>query len=321
MKGDLFCIRTNKGYGLFQEFDTYIKVYGTFYCVYYTQIDSLSRIEEALRGKYYYQRINLDEFGGHHTRDLYKQRLLDNKGKELSLEKMCNENKYNVNTPFYNNCYMTYLGNYSLPIDAEIPRYVRMLYMNFFAGKYSWDICDEAENKLIHNEKGKIAFYKKLTEEIKNYPEHSRIYPANLLLRFNIDYRIEDGDLWAERQIEKFYEEHPEYRPSDKKYDDIKYPLPTDEFRSISEQYDSEYAEFCDRIEKALLKFIASIDANRKAVRKPLISLVKEINMIDKEMQLMGSLEADDIYVYIVEVLRSLKKVRLIDTLEEYREW
>lgn len=321
MKGDLFCIRTDKGYGLFQECGTYREVYGPFYCVYYTQIPSLSLIDEALRGKYYYQRINLNESGGHWVRDLYKQRLICNKGKELSLDEMCKENDGNINCPYYKNCYMTYLGNYDLPSDAEIPRYTRQIYEEPLAGKYSWHICDEAESKAICNEKGKIIFYKKLNEETKNYPDRPTMFPYELLLRFNKEYRNEDGDLWAERAIEEFFEENPQYRPSDEKYDDIKYPLPTDELRAISEQYDSQYAEFCDRVEKALLMFIAATDENRKAVKAPLISLLKELNAIDKDMQLFGSIESEEIYTYLVRILRSLKKVRLIDTLEGYREW
>ncbi|MDE6029542.1 MAG: hypothetical protein K2F90_04400 [Clostridiales bacterium] len=311
MKGDLFCIRTNKGYGLFQECGTYIEVYGPFYCVYYTQIPSLSLIDEALRGKYYYQRIEIDEFGGRWTNNFFKRTLMENKGNEISLYDVGIASEYHISEYYYKNCYMTYLGNYSLPSDAEIPRYTRQIYEQPLAGKYSWHVVDEAESKAICNEKGKIIFYKKLNEETKNYPNRSTMFPSGLLLRFNQEYRNEDGDLWAERQIEEFFEKNPQYRPSNEKYDDIKYPLPTDELRATSEQYDSQYAEFCDRVEKALLKFIAAIDENRKAVKAPLLSLLKELNAIDKDMQLFGSIESEEIYTYLVRILRALKKSAL----------
>ena len=60
-KGDLFSIKTQFGYGLFQEFDSHLEMYGPYFIVYYSQIKSLTvdEIARTMQGEYYYQRIAL----------------------------------------------------------------------------------------------------------------------------------------------------------------------------------------------------------------------------------------------------------------------
>lgn len=319
-KGNLFCIKTKIGYGLFQEYESYPNQFHPFFLVYcnqLTEIDS-KQIEKTLKGEFYYEKIS---FGMGARIDKFDiNRIIENQGVEFSPEDF----GIDIDDFYFGNSYITYLGNYEIPITAEIPRYTREAEYSVYTGKHNWVIHDELKYNYIKNKKGKIVNLKKLTPEIISLPLHFGVFPHQLLDYFDMDFRPEKyNDEWIDGIIEKHYIEHPDMRPSNEKFDDVKFPLPTDNLRNMLDKSDdsTNYLLFCDRLENALREFISSIDSNKRAVKEPLKVLLKELNIIEKETELIGSLEAEEIYEYIVRILKSLKKPNLIEFIEDIREW
>lgn len=314
VKKDLYYIRTNTGYGLFQEFDSTSYIWGSVYIVYYTQIKHLSEDEIlcAMKGERYYVRLIFESIlgVGFFIEQLKSKRYVEfgPKGKLLS-----------DNDPYFRHCRIAYLGEYNVPNGAKMPRYSRNLELSYYPGKWKWYIHDEVEKAVVTKGNGRPLCYNRLTPDIASYMDYLGIYPRELLERFNADYRLEQDDKWVELKLEKFYAENPRMRPTDEIYDDIKYPYPTDNLRQINQ--DAEYREFCGQIDTALDEFIRELDLNNRAVRAPLIKLIKALSRVEKETGLIGSLEAEKIYEYIVRILRALKKARLIELLEAMRDW
>lgn len=313
---NLFSIKTKNGYGLFQEYDSVYNIFGWggFYIIYYAQVKSqeVEDILKAMQSEYYYARIGFDIW----DKSFSKEVFLNNIGKEITNTYLGIEDK----DPYYGNCKITYLGKFPIPSTAKIPRFSRELNMSKLSGTYKWLIYDEEKKEYIQKN-NKILSLKKLNEETSLYPDYYVISPLELLERFNNNYNNTKGDFWVEKFFEEFYRENPHLRPINAKYDDIKYPLPTAEWLAALEQKDNDYIQFCNKIESALNAFISKIDENHKAVQKPLLELISTLNSINKGTQLIGTLEAETLYLYIVKILKTLKKTNLIDLLENNRLW
>ncbi|MDR2265992.1 MAG: hypothetical protein LBE09_00175, partial [Christensenellaceae bacterium] len=222
---------------------------------------------------------------------------------------------------YYRDSHVAYLGEYELPPNAILPRYSRCVNINFITGKHSWSIIDEYDT---HGDSRRGKLYKTITPEIEDYPCFYLETPTSLLKFFNLKLTIKDyNDAFVEGLIEERYLQQPYLRPSKETYDDIKRPLPTEDWRNMLENPDteSEYLEFCDKIDEALNKFLESIDNNRRAAKAPLVILIKALNKIADDTGLIGTLEREALYDYIVRVLMSLRKPTLIDTIDELRDW
>lgn len=319
-KGSLFCIKTENGYGLFQEYDSYPNNYDLFCIIYRTILNELSNaeIKKALAKDYYYERIGL--FMDFCIRDFDIRKIIENQGVEFGPEDFGLDKDDN----YFGNSYITYLGNYELPKNARIPRYTRKSEFSYITGKHCWYIHDDKLHEYVKKDNGKFKIYKTLTPEIAEYPLYLGTYPRYLVEQYNANYtQTSHDDKEVERFLEKYYLEHPDMRPSNEKFDDVKFPLPTDNLRNMLDKSDdsTNYLLFCDRLENALREFISSIDSNMRAVKEPLKVLLKELNIIEKETELIGSLEAEELYEYIVRILKSLKKPSLIEFIEDMREW
>ena len=322
-KGDLFCIRTNNGYGLFQEYDCLSdsKFRDPFYIIYYTQIRHIADAEilSALNGEYYYSRIRLEEpilSGG-----FILEKLLSNKNVEFSAEYWGAEKD-----PYYGDCYITYLGSFSIPTSAKIPNYSRLLNLSKFTGKHKWYIQNEKDSQLLRNDKDRLVTYKTLNTEISQYPRSLVIHPTEIVKRFDANYTQSNDDNWIDMEMEEFYQENPDMRPIKLKYEEVKFPLPTEEFRRLNKIEDednnqADYDRFCDKIEELCLTFLNGIDEDKKSTKKCLLALIKGLNILEEETGLLDTLEAELIYDYIVKVLKSLRKISLIEILEDKREW
>lgn len=319
-KGNLFCIKTKIGYGLFQEFDSYPNQFHPFFLVYcnqLTEIDS-KQIEKTLQGEFYYERINFGMGARFDKFDI--NRIIENQGVEFGPEDF----GINIDDFYFGNSYIIYLGNYELPKNARIPRYTRQLEFSYYTGKHCWFIHDDKLHEYVKKENGKFKIYKTLTPEIAAYPLYFGTYPRDLVEQYNANYtQTSHDDKEVEQFLEEYYREHPDMRPSNEKFDDVKFPLPTDNLRNMLDKSDdnTNYLLFCDRLEKTLMEFISTIESNKRAVKEPLKALLKELNNIEKETELIGSLEAEELYEYIVRILKSLKKPNLIEFIEEVREW
>lgn len=319
-KGDLFCIKTKIGYGLFQIIENTPSAYHRFSIIFTKQIKYISIVEitEAMQQGFYYERINfgmgarLDKF------DINK--IIENQGVEFGPEDF----GINIDDFYFGYSYITYLGNYELPKNAKIPRYTRQLEFSYYTGKHCWYIHDDKLHEYVKKDNGKFKIYKTLTPEIAEYPMYFGTYPRYLVEQYNANYtQTSHDDKEVEQFLEEYYLEHPDMRPSNEKFDDIKFPLPTDNLRNMIDKSDdnTDYLLFCDRLEKTLMEFISAIESNKRAVKEPLKILLKELNKTEKETELIGSLEAEEIYEYIVRILKSLKKPNLIEFIEEMREW
>ena len=234
-KKDLFSLRTDRGYGLFQEYDSYPNTFNyTFYIVYYTQIKTLSdkEIEEAMQGEYYYSRIGLNILGrGFPEEILIKNPMIEFCAKDFGIKEY---------DPSYGKCMVTYLGQYELPLDVKVPEYSRELEMSYFTGNFKWYIHNERKNQFEKNDKNKIISYKRLNDEIKLYPRKSVTSLMGLFKRFNMDFRISDDDKLVENAMEERYQIYPDLRPTKLKFNDVKFPLPTEELREMSKDIDEE---------------------------------------------------------------------------------
>jgi hypothetical protein len=314
MKTSLFALKTDLGYGLLHWYENY--VFGCAYLIYHIQISDLSEfnINTALTGDCFYQRINdkilrLEK----HMEETLKKNI----GVEFDLEKL--DNRGIISTHIYAHCFMTYLGEYELPAGYSRPPYSKRLYINYYTGKRTWVICDTLTEKDIY-ENGKIKLYNKQTPDMLDYPSARYANLAELYARFNKNFRLRDyNDDYADYLIEKRYQEEPNLRSTKEKYDDVKSPLPTVRWREF-EDVDDDYLKFCDAVECALDEFITSIDANCKAVSKPLCALLTMLNKISA-VHPFESLEQEELYDYIVKILQTLKKAQLIDRIDNIREW
>jgi hypothetical protein len=307
----LYAIKTDCGYGLFQHFQkSVICGMGPFYIIYNDQISSFDKIADALSGDYYYLRLR---------DDLLPIVIdMDNSSSEKQVTYSLSGMTYYCAD--YRNCHVAYLGEYELPSNAIIPRYSRFANINYITGKHSWSTVDEYASH--GNLTGKL--YKTITPEIEDYPYFYLQTLPCLLKFFNLKLTIKDfNDAYVDALIEDHYLENPNLRPSKEAYDDIKRPLPTEGWRSMLENPDaeSEYLEFCDKIEGSLDEFLESIDNNRRSAKAPLVILMKALNKIAEDTGLICTLEREGLYEYLVRVLRSLKKPTLINTIDELRDW
>ena len=323
-KKDLFSLRTDRGYGLFQEYDSYPNTFNyTFYIVYYTQIKTLSdkEIEEAMQGEYYYSRIGLG-YDFIWTKGFDKATLLDNPRKEFDAKDFGIKEE----SPYYGKCAITYLGQYELPLGVELPKFSRVLDLSKLSGKYKWFIQNEMNNCLEKNERNNNISYKQLDSIIERYPRYYVTPPMEIRKRFNADYRQTEDDKWVERYFEELYQEYPDLRPTKLKFNDVKFPLPTEELREMSKDIDEEkerkeYEIFCDKIEGLCMAFLDGIEKDKKSTKKHLISIIEGLNNLNNENGLINTMEAEIIYAYLVKILKSLKRVSLIEEIEERRNW
>jgi hypothetical protein len=346
----LFAIRTNSGYGLFQKYLKTSAHGNYFYIIYCKQIRSIcaSEIKAAMNSDFYYERIGMTL-----KWDDIVEELMRNKGVEISLTENFDELVYSEyhkkNIYLYRNdfedCYITYLGDFPTPDNAQLPKFSRMATGDLYSKYHDWVLCDEKikdekeynyasftfeelkeviNKKLIEYDakpKEKMKIYKFITPEIVSYPRYGVTSPKRLLKHFNADYRTEYyNDEYLDKLREERYQEEPYLRPCKEKYEDVKYPLPTENWRKF-EDIDDEYIAFCDKVEEAIKAFIAAIDENKKAVSKPLNALLTELNKINSEVYGIDTLEAEELYDYIAKILRALKKPQMIDNIENMREW
>ena len=316
-KTELFCIKTDAGYGLFQKYKSYSE-HSPFYLIYYNQVKDLSEkaIDGAMAGEYYYERFAFDCW----VVGFDERKLIQNKGIEF------HSSDFNIkdNDFSYGDTYLTYLGDYPLPKAVEIPRYTRQLDFSYYTGEHGWVVHDELNRNRVRQENGKVKIYKSLIEEISYYPRLQDTPARELREHFNTNYRPEDfNDAWFAGFLENYYQEHPHMRPTDEKYEDVKLPLPTTSWRNILEDVQEEkaYLAFCDRVESALKAFLGELAVNQKTVNKPLMTLINQLNKIAVETELIGSLEAEELFGYLAKILMSLKKAQLIEKLENLREW
>jgi hypothetical protein len=346
-KDSLYAIKTKMGYGLFQRYKKRDYAGATpYFIIYCEQIQTLSieDIARALSGEYYLQGFNPIIYGeqtfkelsdggqeicGHvafNCLDTVKQSAdevsLDTLDFDFYVESSDSYLRFNHNE--IADCYLTYLGEYSFPSTAKLPDYTKILHFSYYTGKHCWIVVDESTGSRLCDAKGKAITYKKIISGIESYPRYGVISPGKLLERFNSGYYPEkDNDKAFEVFLEQYYNEHPHMRPTKERYEDVKVPLPTVNWRKMLEspQDEARYLAFCDRIDEALNTFISAIDGNRKAVRTPLITLIKRLNLTERETGQIGSLEVEDLFGYIAKILQSLKKARLIETMENLRKW
>jgi hypothetical protein len=312
----LFAIKTNLGFGLFQEFGAYIGK--PFYIVYYNQISRLcdEQINIALSGDYYLSRLNFkmawSELWG------YEVDKLISKPNNWFFPTIPNAIVNAEGDHFFGGTQLLYFGEYSLPQTAVYPKIAKLLDLNYFSGTHYWTLFDEVNGGYLD---GKFKKYKRVFAEMLEFPNARGIYPRELKDRFDTGFKFSDyNDDWAEAIIEKRYQEEPYLRPCKEKYEDVKYPLPTENWRKF-EGINDEYIAFCDKVEEAIKAFIAAIDENKKAVSKPLTVLLTELNKINSEVYGIDTLEAEKLYDYIAKILRALKKPQMIDNIENMREW
>jgi hypothetical protein len=248
---------------------------------------------------------------------LHLKTLKENKGVEYDIFKLDKSEDHFKKC--YINCFLTYLGEYRLPPDARRPPYFKRMVLYYYTGKHEWAIFDSIEEREVYDGK-KPKLYKKVTPEIASYPGYGLEDLSEMLRRFNVNFTLSDfNDEYAEYLIEKRYQKEPNLRPSKEKYDDVKKPFPTVRWREF-EDVDDDYLKFCDAVECALEEFITSIDANRKAVSKPLCALLTKLNKISV-VHPIDSLEQEELYDYIVKILQTLRKAQLIDRIDNIREW
>ena len=207
------------------------------------------------------------------------------------------------------------LGEQLLPNDIAPQRYGR---------DFDWSPYSNEIHMYLHDK-----FCWELFEVKQETPEYLAFSPDTGSIIYWLRH-LQKGLVLADWNLalirdraETYYQKNPYMRPCKKKYDDIKYPLPTDNWRKMLEspENEAEYLIFCDKVENALKTFVVALDGNRKAAQKLLIVLLKELNKIELETHGFGTLEADDLFGYIAKILQSLKKPKLIEKIEELREW
>ncbi len=308
--GDLYSIKTNKGFGIFQEFVESNYTYHTWFLIYYKQIKELTELEinQALAGDFYYLQLTF------YSKKRYMERYND-----PNIQKIINMQNILLDDSFCDDD-ISFIGNFPIPENAVEPRFSRSLEFSYFTGKHYWYINDNINGGLVKDSKtNKPVRYNIVTENIADYPDYFGKPLDELLLRFNMDFRSEDfNDEWVRKRIlEPFWEEHPQYRPSKNKVQDILTPLPTINWSTKKNEKD-----LCNKIEEALNSFTNNIEKKDKIeIKSSLIDLVKKINKINNIKKQIGSLEAEDIYLYIVRVLHAIGLAELIELIDDMREW
>ena len=69
------------------------------------------------------------------------------------------------------------------------------------------------------------------------------------------------------------------------------------------------------------MAFLDGIEKDKKSTKKHLISIIEGLNNLNNENGLINTMEAEIIYAYLVKILKSLKRVSLIEEIEERRNW
>lgn len=176
METDLYAMKTNEGYGIFQRYEADFLCKGVppFSVVYRTQIKSLKDLKSALKGDYYF--AQLFQFN----------RLSDKIGTEV----------------IYKDCAITYLGKYPQQSRIVMPQRARLLNSDSrISMQYEWAIMDltgkayfvdnHGEANTFKRPDGRLA-YKKLVPEIVDYPIFGVVTFNDLLENFNINFHPRD---------------------------------------------------------------------------------------------------------------------------------
>ncbi|MDR2266612.1 MAG: hypothetical protein LBE09_03355 [Christensenellaceae bacterium] len=313
MKRSLFALKTNEGYGLMHWFDS--NVFGGAYLIYYNQISNLDQehIEKSISDDYYYQRIsdNLTRL------DIYMKKLKRNLGVEFEIAKLVDfECPVKV---YFDKCFLTYLGEYDLPVNASQPRFLKRLDFYYDRAEHEWVIYDTVKkcDLFIGN---RLITYKSLTPEIADYPGFAYVYLTEILRRFNTNFRLSDyNDEYAKKFMEQRYQEEPELRPQKTKFDELKKLSPTKVWRKLDNKGEA-YFQFCDMVEEAFNLYTSTLDENSKLAHKPLSTLLSQLNKINAKYPI-GPLEGDDIYDYISNSLKIIEKEKLLKNVDDVRMW
>ncbi|MDR3293299.1 MAG: hypothetical protein LBT20_04250 [Clostridiales bacterium] len=322
-KFSLFAIKTQKGFGLYQRFkkNSENRGFTPHYIVYKTQIDNLNdeSIAIGMSGQYYYERIN--EEHAINGIGYFIDVLMKNPIHEFSMEELEQEitnAKFPLNN--FKDCYVTYLGDYSTPDTVEYPKYEREYSCSVYSGKFVWYV-KHTHGWYLRNG-NKTVKYSKLPTEIAHYPLPFLTSLKELRENFDKGFSPEDiNDDYVISLMEQYYQENPKMRPQKVNYDEVKNERPTIEWRKTAcseEKIDTEYLAFIEAVDSALKDFTDYIDLGNKAIKGVLVALIRKLNNLQESI---GSLEAEELFDYIARILQSQKKVRLIETIEELREW
>jgi len=330
MKKELYAIKTNKGYGLFQKYDTQPNGKACYFIVYHQQITDLKNIDVALKGEYFFELIeNSDKL----PKKKGVATVVDND--EEFIQAMKREGIYFKPRTEYSE--VTFLGKYKILQNISLPKYTRCLDMpTLKTWKYTWVIFNIYGNqaryddnhtnmKYIVKNPDKILIYKTLPPDSLEFPILTVVGLPFWVLRkrFNEGYhpKNENDESIAEEK-RRYFESDSIVNEKGYSFNGLKETLPTTEWKESMDD-DEEYLEFCDKVENALKEYLETISVDTKdsgRCGKATMALVKKLNKIDADYGI-DTMEREDLCEYLENISETLKFPGIMTLVNNNREW
>lgn len=297
-KGRLFSVKVKDGYCFFQEAGSvFAKLKnGTtrsfYYVIFYECLrNEIPRKFDFLTNEKYFYRTSISK-------------------KEIEALKNANGKKMIWNRYFFD------LGLQKLPLDLKPQRYFRSYDWNPHSNKIHQYLTDVFCAELFE--------YKEETEE---YLTYSSEFPGLNATINDLEngFQLEKWNLEVMKEnAEKYYLEHPYDRPTEASYEELKLKIPTIMFKQMYAGNESKL-EVVEKIEQELIAYSNELVQDGKPTMSKAKNLTKEIiltlNQINLETDFIETVEREELYAYIAKLLAKLKKVSVIEIIDEYREW
>jgi len=209
--------------------------------------------------------------------------------------------------------YVKCLGKYFVPSNIEFPQYLREDEYNFISGTYRWNV---------------ISPYNKFIKQQKTVKGIEHMPP---MLRFELCARWwEEGttlETWNDEYclnvIEQRYCTYPEERPIKMSFEEVVATMPTKRWRD--DDSNEERFGWCSEIESILQQFVTILSSKEKITLRETKKAVKElaisINNLQNEECFVETVEREDLYKFITNLLRVKKQYAALEILEEFADW
>jgi len=210
--------------------------------------------------------------------------------------------------------YVKLLGNYPVPSGIEIPKYFRDDEYNFMTGTYKWNVL-KPHHQFIKQQK--------TVKNIENLPPYNLGF-GRCVGWWERGMALGDwNDEYCLKVIEERYVDFPEERPINLSFNEVAVTIPTKGWRE--NHPNTERAEWYTKIERVLQQFIITLSSEEKIQLRQAKKAVKELTIKLNELQndefFIETVEREDLFTFISNLLRVKKVHSAIDVLDEYRDW
>ena len=212
--------------------------------------------------------------------------------------------------------YIKCLGLHPVPSNLEFPQYYRNVDYNFISGTHKLIVQTVPDGNFVKQQK--------TVKGIEHMPPYMGSSFNLCVFWWKEGLTLETwNDEYCSRVIERRYSECPWERPIKMTFEEAVETMPVKDWRDG--ETDEKRLEWCDKAEDALQQFVKVLSSAEKISLKDAKKATKELclklNELQKEEYYIETVERDDLYTFVTNLLQVKKVVSAADILDEYRKW